>query len=63
MAHLLGQKNKATASGGGTFTCCAARYILRAPLQWQNTNSRSTFVNYNIRLMEERAMLRQLSDQ
>ncbi len=23
MAHLLGRKNKATASGGGTFTCWA----------------------------------------
>ncbi len=26
MAHLLGRKNKATASGGGHFTCWAARY-------------------------------------
>ncbi len=25
MAHLLGRKNKATASGGGTFTCSMAR--------------------------------------
>jgi hypothetical protein len=49
MAHLLGRKNKATASGGGHFTCSMARlpisYVLakRTFVSVATTNSSGNF--------------------